>query len=839
MASKQFLVPGNHATVRGIVAPGATASLYTTGTTTPQPFYSDDTLLVSLGTTITADAIGNFPIAYQDEATPFRLILKDRLGAEMDGGDIDPFYFGQTIFNLPSTAAAVFASRTLMAAVTGTAGTAATLSESGREGTFVWDGSNLSTKVTADTQQGIYVAPASDTTGASGAWVRKYSSPINARWFGAVADCTGYGVGTDNSPAFQAAITFLLTTGAALYIPDGQYRCSTRLDVKSAIHLIGTTLLQDSTVATHPLADKGSTLVFDSGVAGIKFFYTVDGDVSGTATNPGASGSRMEGIRLISGSVGAASSGKYGVESRALVTFRNVEARGFGDHGFCIQGSISGGDGVVYGNVSKSMLDNCRSISNAGDGYHTSGNDANVVNFIGCTSQSNGGWSYYDDSLIGNQYWGCLCQGSTLGAFKTNRAGVACTFVGCEDEGGTSSFGTSCAVYGGVLGQKTQGQNHQLHGAVWAYDGIVVRTGNSIQLYNAANSSQLPLSYDGTNLFVGGPIKISSTIRWTGTLDTLSHDGTNLVTTQPFKVGSVVVFNSAGVLQAGAFPALTGDVTTSAGSLATTIGAGKVTLAMQADMATASLVYRKTAGSGAPEVQTLATLKTDLGLTGTNSGDQTIALTGDVTGSGTGSFATAIGANKVTYSQFQQVAASSLVGNPTGSLANAQAISLGTGLILSGTTLDVTEKVLAQSAVQVSHTGDTAEFTFATITIPAGAMGANGSVYVEAIFSHTSNANTKTPRIKFGGTLVAGFAVTSTTATSKFGNTIHNRNSQSSQAFLPSSIIGPFTNGTSVALGTAAINTANATDITITGQLGTGTDTISLEAYKVILCPKA
>jgi hypothetical protein len=260
---------------------------------------------------------------------------------------------------------------------------------------------------------------------------------------------------------------------------------------------------------------------------------------------------------------------------------------------------------------------------------------------------------------------------------------------------------------------------------------------------------------------------------------------------------------------------------------------------MQADMATASLVYRKTAGSGAPEVQTLATLKTDLGLTGTNSGDQTIALTGDVTGSGTGSFATAIGANKVTYSQFQQVAASSLVGNPTGSLANAQAISLGTGLILSGTTLDVTEKVLAQSAVQVSHTGDTAEFTFATITIPAGAMGANGSVYVEAIFSHTSNANTKTPRIKFGGTLVAGFAVTSTTATSKFGNTIHNRNSQSSQAFLPSSIIGPFTNGTSVALGTAAINTANATDITITGQLGTGTDTISLEAYKVILCPKA
>ncbi len=73
------------------------------------------------------------------------------------------------------------------------------------------------------------------------------------------------------------------------------------------------------------------------------------------------------------------------------------------------------------------------------------------------------------------------------------------------------------------------------------------------------------------------------------------------------------------------------------------IADGAVTLAKQANMATASLVYRKTAGAGVPEIQTLATLKTDLGLTGTNSGDQTITLTGMVTGSGTGSFAASLG----------------------------------------------------------------------------------------------------------------------------------------------------------------------------------------------------
>lgn len=73
-----------------------------------------------------------------------------------------------------------------------------------------------------------------------------------------------------------------------------------------------------------------------------------------------------------------------------------------------------------------------------------------------------------------------------------------------------------------------------------------------------------------------------------------------------------------------------GDITVSGSGSTWTIDNGAVTLAKQANMATASLVYRKTAGSGAPEVNTLATLKTDLGLTGTNSGDQTsiVGITG-------------------------------------------------------------------------------------------------------------------------------------------------------------------------------------------------------------------
>lgn len=67
--------------------------------------------------------------------------------------------------------------------------------------------------------------------------------------------------------------------------------------------------------------------------------------------------------------------------------------------------------------------------------------------------------------------------------------------------------------------------------------------------------------------------------------------------------------------------------------------------------------------------------------------NQTITLSGDVTGSGSTAITTTIAANVVTYAKFQQVAAVSLVGNATGSLANATGITLGATLAFSGSAL--------------------------------------------------------------------------------------------------------------------------------------------------------
>ena len=139
--------------------------------------------------------------------------------------------------------------------------------------------------------------------------------------------------------------------------------------------------------------------------------------------------------------------------------------------------------------------------------------------------------------------------------------------------------------------------------------------------------------------------------------------------------GQILVGNAGGTAYAA--QTMGTDATlSSAGAL--TIANAAVTLAKMANMATASLIYRKTAGAGAPEVNTLATLKTDLGLTGTNSGDQTITLTGNVTGSGTGSFAATIASSAVTLAMMANMATASLIYRKTAGAGAPEVNTLAT-----------------------------------------------------------------------------------------------------------------------------------------------------------------
>ena len=97
---------------------------------------------------------------------------------------------------------AALATRALLAA-TPSSQPAVLLAEAGREGLFVFDNSNLSALVSADTRQAVYVAPTSAPTGASGAWVRKREGDhLHIDWFGPNGDGA-----TDDTAAFVALRT--------------------------------------------------------------------------------------------------------------------------------------------------------------------------------------------------------------------------------------------------------------------------------------------------------------------------------------------------------------------------------------------------------------------------------------------------------------------------------------------------------------------------------------------------------------------------------------------------------------------------------------------------------
>lgn len=76
----------------------------------------------------------------------------------------------------------------------------------GYEGSFRWDGSDLSTECTADTQQGLHARPDSDATCASGAWVRQNIDVLYPEWFGAKNDFS-----VDATAAINAAISISKT----------------------------------------------------------------------------------------------------------------------------------------------------------------------------------------------------------------------------------------------------------------------------------------------------------------------------------------------------------------------------------------------------------------------------------------------------------------------------------------------------------------------------------------------------------------------------------------------------------------------------------------------------
>lgn len=145
--------------------------------------------------------------------------------------------------------------------------------------------------------------------------------------------------------------------------------------------------------------------------------------------------------------------------------------------------------------------------------------------------------------------------------------------------------------------------------------------------------------------------------------------------------------------------------------------------------------------------------------------NQTITLTSDVTGSGTGSFATTISANAVTFAKFQQLPTVSLVGNSTGSTANAQSITLGSGLGFTGTVLNNVSKNIFIATATTTYTqsiaGVQADTTLFGTGLGSLTLGANSVVVGDEYqvrlkgYLNITTTGTFTLKIKIGSTTIA------------------------------------------------------------------------------------
>ena len=119
-------------------------------------------------------------------------------------------------------------------------------------------------------------------------------------------------------------------------------------------------------------------------------------------------------------------------------------------------------------------------------------------------------------------------------------------------------------------------------------------------------------------------------------------------------------------------------------------------------------------------------------------------------------------------------------------------------------------------------TGTTNETTLATLVIPANILGSNGALRITALFSGTGT-NTKTHRIKFGGTTFASLSTSSSSTV--FGEiVIVNRNATNSQISHPT--IGDGSSGSAVVTG--SVDTTQSQNVVITGQLNNVADSITL-----------
>jgi hypothetical protein len=622
------------------------------------------------------------------------------------------------------------------------------LAEAGREGTFVFDSSNLSAFVTADTQQGLYVAPASDTTGASGAWVRKHEGLSNIEWWGAVADDS-----TDNHTAIQAA----LDTLAALKMTGTEYGYGfgspgLRIPARPKPFYSSVT----------PVVGQTMVIQFENGggAAGGCAVLRVPDAVTGLIVDITAAGTVID-RPMLYGGYSATESEHHGIELRAKAIIKHPQI-------FRFPGDGIHGDGSLY-NINDTEIDH-PFIQECRDNIFLYSSNANACSINQPHVILARRWGIWLKDTIGRS---TIVGGDfSSNGWNNNSPATMCVFSGrvyyvlpgqevgasTNAPSGTNAINTWWGyLTGSGAVTPTSFQPAWVSGMTWRAGGVMYLSGGSnfntvVGGYQEGDGPPAfgeghcvflhcdALLPDGTPYggFIDGDtsqVKVPRTLI-VGDVKT-PYDGRRIVC-----LGQLIVGPDASEVSNADLMVNTTNATASYNFQRN----GIFTAALQYNQDQNLYYVLLTGGShrfycngsnvanisstGLAVTGTVAATGAVTGsnLSGTNTGDQTITLTGDVTRTGVGSFAATIGNSKVTLAKIANAAASSkLLGSgAAGSGAPYSELTLGTGFSMSGTTLNFTETGTVQSVSVTTANGVSGSVATATttpaITLTLGAI---------------------------------------------------------------------------------------------------------------------
>lgn len=209
----------------------------------------------------------------------------------------------------------------------------------------------------------------------------------------------------------------------------------------------------------------------------------------------------------------------------------------------------------------------------------------------------------------------------------------------------------------------------------------------------------------------------------------LGRDTASSGDVEEISLDSTLEFTGAGAVRRAA---LTGDVTASAGSNATTIANDAVSYAKMQNVSAASRLLGRgsAAGAGDPEEITVGG-----GVEFNATAIQRSALTGDVTASA-GSGATTVANNAVTFAKMQDITSDRLLGRDTASSGDPEELTVGGGLEFTGSG-GIRRSALSGDVTAAAGSGTTAiGFPAWSTTTPTPTPGSGAFTTVSCVVAY-------------------------------------------------------------------------------------------------------